>query len=78
MRISDLEARRDSLHRPGGTSKEASFAGGEMIRRRVESIVEVEESVTDGVTEGVTDGTETVVPDGAFVVRDVGIDGGAS
>lgn len=49
-----------------------------MIRRRVESTVEVEERVTDGVTEGVTDGTETVVPDGAFVVRDVGIDGGAS
>lgn len=82
MRISDYDdgtiTQRETLHRTGGTSKKASFIGGEMIRRRVKGIVEVEERVTDGVTERVTDGTETVVPDGAFVVRDVGIDGGAS
>lgn len=48
-----------------------------MIRRRVNGIIEVVESVTNGVTERVSDRTETVVPDGAFVERDVGIDDGA-
>lgn len=66
-----------NLHWPGGMRNTASFIGGEMIRRRGNSFIKVEECVTNGITERVAYRTETVVPDGAFVKGDIRIDGGA-
>lgn len=66
------------LHWSVGIGNSTSFICGEMVGRRLECAVEVDESVAHGIFKGMVNGTAAVVVNGALVDRDGSVGGRSS